>query len=375
MTIRRVGICCSLVFVGLLSIGCGWWGDDESTSTDAQQSKSKQSTQTPSAPARPRGTLKLNLVLGQRFPLLKTIEQTLSQTPSVKSVGDTAPKMTVESRSRLELLLSLQVEQIAEDGRKRFSVRYHRVKYWHDFAGQTVEYDSSNTRSGIPAAAVPMAGLVNNEFGFWLGPDNRVVELVGFDEFLKRCVKNVPIAQRQSVMNRLSGASSDEGLVNFLDDSVGLMPFDVEDKKQVVAKSVAVGDSWSREHRFTRPIPMFETDRCTLSKLTDATAQIDIVGTIAAAPAFYVKQAASSVSIAVRGGHAFGTCKIGRETGLPIDSRMERYFDMTVQLANGEQFDQRKRIVTTVRAFPDQNSQATTSAETSAGRSRATARK
>jgi hypothetical protein len=367
MLYRRLGICCSLLIVASVSAGCGWWGgDEESNTTDAQQSAAKKMPQTPTAPARARGTLKLNLSLGQRFPLLKTVEQTLSQTPRTNSVGGTA-QPTVESRSRLELLLSLQVEQIAEDGRKRFSVRYHRVKYSHDIGGEIVNYDSSNSQNRIPKAAVPLAGLVNNEFGFWLGPDNRVVELVGFDEFLKRCVQDVPIEQRQAVLARLSGSSSDEGLVNFLDDSVGLMPYAVESEDESAARTVSVGDSWSRKHRFTQPIPMFETDRCTLSELTDSTAQIDIVGTIAAAPAHQLRHAAAGVSIAIRGGHAFGTCKTGRETGLPIDSRMERYFDMTVELANGEQFDQRKQIVTTVRAFPDQSGKAALSAKGSTG--------
>jgi hypothetical protein len=58
--------------------------------------------------------------------------------------------------------------------------------------------------------------------------------------------------------------------------------------------------------------------------------------------------------VMVRGGNAFGTCTIDRSTGLPLESKVERYLEMNVRLPNGLAFEQRKRTVTTIQAFPQQ---------------------
>jgi hypothetical protein len=60
------------------------------------------------------------------------------------------------------------------------------------------------------------------------------------------------------------------------------------------------------------------------------------------------------VRVTVKGGRSQGHCTIFRDTGLPKESRVERIVDMTVQMAGGIEFDQQKRTVTTVEAYPPQ---------------------
>src|SRR5581483_3711831 len=63
--------------------------------------------------------LALKLEVGQRFPLVKTVEQRLTQAlPTGMSVG----------HSRLDLQLSLVVEEV-RSRQHRLGVRYHRVRF------------------------------------------------------------------------------------------------------------------------------------------------------------------------------------------------------------------------------------------------------
>ena len=152
------------------------------------------------------GELELKLKVGDRFPLSKRVEQRLTQADG---------QGVSVYRSLTEMLLSLSVEEI-RDGKKLLSVRYHRVRYGHDIAGKKVEYASDSPPQTIPPEALAYAGLHENGFSFWIGPDNRVVELVGFAEFLQRCVRNVPPQHRPAVLAQLEGTHNENDLANFI---------------------------------------------------------------------------------------------------------------------------------------------------------------
>lgn len=298
----------------------------------------------PTAAPRPGSELRLNLRPGERFPLLKTVEQSLVQE---------TPRGPVENRSRLELLLAIHVEEIRDDGRMRLGVQYHRVRYSHDVAGEQAAYDSETVRGPVPLHLRGYHGLARNGFSFWLGPDNRIVELVGFRDFLERCVQDVPVDQRERIVSQLAETSGEDGLANFVDDSIGLLPY--EARAPEAGRTVHVGDGWSREQRFQKPVPVFVANRCTLRALDEDTAEIDILGTIANSTPFVTAGGSGSpLTVTVRGGNAFGTCRIRRETGLPIESHIERFFDMTVTSAGAPPVEQRKRVVTRIRTFPAQ---------------------
>ncbi len=344
MTQRNLGIAGLVLFLLVSLSGCEWG------QTEEQEKLNLTLPSLPSAdkaveplPPTSEEKLDLRLNLGDRFPLQKIVTQTLTQA---------SPDGPVTSHSTLELLLAITVEEIRGD-RKRLAVRYQHVRYRHDVAGQRVEYDSNSPAAPIPLQVQAYHGLVNNGFSFWIGPDNRVVELVGFGDFLKRCVEGVAPAHRQAVQTNLAALSGDEGIANFVDDSIGLLPFRVDGKgRRAVVK---VGDTWTRERQFVQPLPMYESSKYTLKALNDHIAEIDIVGGITCSTTYGPSdQQNKDVRVTVRGGHSFGRCLIDRCTGLPLNSQIERHLDMLVQLSDGVQFEQRKHIVTTIRAFPQQ---------------------
>jgi len=288
--------------------------------------------------------LELNLAVNQRFPMIKTVEQTLSQA-SAAGIS--------HSKSKLELILALTVEEIKADGRKRFKVRYTGVKYSHNIAGEQVQYDSHHSTGPVPPAMQAYQRLVNNGFSFWIGPDNKIVELVGFEEFLQRCLQNTPASQRETVLAKISESSGDDGIANFIDDSIGLLPYNIDENHK--GGAIRVGETWMKTRRLTQPIPMVLKTEYTLRELNDKTATINIAGDIAASKiSSPINQNGKSVQLYIRGGKSFGTCLIDRKTGLPLKSQIDRFLEMTVKLANGKEFEQQKQIVTTIRAFPHQ---------------------
>lgn len=287
--------------------------------------------------------LELNLKVNQRFPMIKTVEQTLSQA-SAAGIS--------HSKSKLELVLALTVEEIRADGRKRFKVFYTRVKYSHNIAGEQVSYDSNRSTGPVPAEVQAYQRLVKNGFSFWIGPDNKIVELVGFDMFLKRCLRNTPPEQLESVMAKISESSGD-GIANFIDDSIGLLPYNIDENHE--GGAIRVGETWTKTRRLTQPIPMVLKTEYTLRELNDKIATINIAGDIAASKINSpMNQNGKSVQLFIRGGKTFGTCLIDRKTGLPLESKIERFLETTVKLESGKEFEQQKKIVTTIQAFPHQ---------------------
>jgi hypothetical protein len=251
------------------------------------------------------------------------------------------------------MLLSLVVEDL-RDGRKLLSVRYHRVRYGHNIAGKKVEYNS-DAPDRVPTEALVYAGLKDNGFSFWIGPDNRVVELVGFSEFLQRCLRDVPPQYRDAVMRQLESTHSEEGLANFVDDGIGLLPYSSDPRHPAVA--VKVGSAWElKPRRSEGPIPMNISTRCVLKNMTDASAEIGLIGNIGGSSTPIVVQDGNrTMRVLVKGGHCAGTCTIDRRTGLPTQSEVNRYLEMSIQLADGSEINQRKEILTSITSFLDQS--------------------
>lgn len=355
MVVCRVG---QLLLVGALTtgfVGCGYlpWGQTAQTDLEDDEFGDLSETDADSddplkdltdASSDSASDLALKLEVGQRFPLYKTVEQRVTQAlPSGVSVG----------HSRLDLQLSLVVEEVRRQQR-RLSVRYHRVRFSQDLGGQPVEYTSDLPMSSIPPAALPYAGLKDNGFSFWLGADNQVVELVGFMDFLQRCVQHVPFDQRPAVLMQLRSMRPEDGLANFVDDSIGLLPNPASPQQQ--GQTLRVGSSWDLPARGASTLGSpslgaVAATRCLLKDLNDSTAEIALVGSIG--PSSYSDDL-HRVRLTVRGGQCSGSCTVDRATGMPTRSRVERTLDMTAQLPDGTEIPQRKEVVTTITAFLDQ---------------------
>lgn len=282
--------------------------------------------------------LELRLQPGDRFPLIKTVEQTLVQK------SETAP---LTARTRLELTLALSVDAVEADS-ILFSVRYSRVAYSHDLGGQRLEFDSERHQAAVPQDAIPYAGMVDNGFSFRIGRDNRIQELIGYQAFLERCVEQIPADRRETLLTEIGQRFGDDGVANFIDDTIGLLPYN-SDVDPDQATSVLPGDVWTRERRMMQPVPVHLVSTYRLTELNADTAEIDITGRIAAGAGIETQTG----GLTIRGGHAVGHCTVDRDTGLPLELSVTQLMALAVTTPTGETIDQEKQVVTTIRTFPE----------------------
>ena len=290
-------------------------------------------------PSLEESELRFTLTVGDRFPLQKTIEQKLQQQ---------SPAGLVTSKSKLVLMFAITVEE-EDEGRRKLSVRYQRIQYSHDLLGETLDYDSLSPPQHVPDSLQMYHGLSQNGFAFWIGADNRIIEVEQFNEFLKRCVRHAPAARQPELLRRIVATQEDEGFANFVDDSIGLLPYNAAASGS--ATSVRLGQQWERKKNLTRPLPMEIHTTYELTDLSSELAQVGIVGTINPATTS-VTQAQSTQQITLQDGRVLGSCTIDRATGIPLHSRVERQFVMTVEAADQVPYQQFKTIVTSIDAFP-----------------------
>ena len=318
-------------------------GDDPFLNGGAGQIKPTAVASVPGSAELQEGDLSFSLKVGDRFPLLKTIEQTLVQQSSVGPVT---------SRSNLTLMFAITVDD--EDvGRRKLGVRYQRVKYRQEILGEVVEYDSQTNPEYVPDRLQVYHGLAGNSFSFWIGADNRIIEVIAFDDFLKRCVRHAPPHRRQELLTQIVATQEDEGFANFVDESIGLLPYDSQATGRETA--VQINQQWEKTRTIMRPLPMEMRTGYTLSSLTRDRAGIMILGTIEPIQASKlgpIQQASARQSISLKKGEITGSCMIDRASGLPLTSRVQRQMDMTVEVPGQRPFEQRKTIVTTIESFP-----------------------
>ncbi len=326
--------------------GCGWLGgDSDATADDESQPVETVEVDAPLRPDEPEQTLKFDVPVGTRFPLVKSVEQTLRQA---------TPEGMVESRSRLRLQMVITVDQVHDDGGKTLSVRYHRVGYDHDIAGERLSYDSAVPPAGELAPSLQAYhGLVGNGFSFVIGPDNVFREVHDFRGFLAKCLREVPAHRRDSVLAELEAKYGEEGIANFIDDSLGILPYDVArpGRESVVREN----QTWNKKWKSARPVPMLTDVEYKLLHLGEEVAEVLVHGQITQSSTFGPSGQPSDLAlVVVDGGSIDGHCSIRRDTGLPVRSRIRRSFKMVVRMPDGRAFDQFKDVVTTIETFQEQ---------------------
>ncbi len=334
-SVRWLLICGGLALAGLQS-GCS----KAKTATETANAAAEASLATTKAPPMEAPNLALRLNIGDKFPLKKTVTTTLVQP------GENGME---RSKAQKEFLLTLTVEDMPQEGaragQKQMGVQFHSVQFSRELNGKKLEYDSRQARDPIPLAVQPYHGLVGNRFSFWLGRDNQIEGIVDFDKFVERCLKHVPKERFEEVWNNLATQTGADGIANFVDDSIGLLP----------KAKVTVGESWTVTRRTQQPIPMVCKTRYTLQQMDEQQAEVSILGEIlpgAILPSALSGAAQKSLSMSIQGGKATGSCTIDLRTGLPIHSQVEQYVDMHVKLKDGDEFVQHKHTITTIRAFP-----------------------
>ena len=313
--------------------------DSESSSTIARESD-QPADRASAVSKKVRGErLELRLQKGDRFPLMKTVEQSLVQQSKV------SPAV---AHTKLELMLAITVEEVASDA-VLLGVQYSRVAYEHDVNGQRLSYDSGSHQGAVPWDAVPYAGMIGNGFSFWLGRDNSIRELVGYQDFLERCVAAVPLERRQTLLSEISNRFGDDGVANFIDDSIGLLPYDTTVDADAATR-VLRGDIWKRERRLMQPVPVYLTSTYRLTDINRETAEIEITGRVASGESV---SGSEHGRLRITGGHSLGRCIVDRATGLPLEMNLTRYITMILTTSDNQEVTQEKQIVTTIRSFPE----------------------
>ncbi len=289
-------------------------------------------------------TPETGLKIGDRFPFAKTVEHRLTQTDKEGSQV---------SASRAEILMSLGVDNVLADGRKQISVRYHRIRYEQNIRGKRIAYSSDQPAEQVPQEAILYSGLVNNGFSFWIGPNNKVIEVVEFNDFLQRCLRNVPPQHQQDLQRQLVSTKREGYIASFIDDSIGMLP----NESNVTPPDVAfeTGAVWELEPQTCEtPIPMVTNTRCVLKERSTDSAEILLTGRISATPnQFTIHDSEGDFKVHVKGGHSSGVCRIDRRTGFPTDSRIQRAVEFVMELPDGQRVQQTKETISTLSTTVD----------------------
>jgi len=171
-------------------------------------------------------------------------------------------------------------------------------------------------------------------------------------------VQQVPADRRQQLLTALAARFGDEGVANFVDDTIGLLPYNASvDAAQ--ATQVAAGDVWFHERHMTSPVPLNMKSTCRLLSIDGRTAEIDITGRISQETVGVVGQN----QVQLRDGRSMGSCVIDQSTGLPVKSNLSSYLNMLVTTADGQTVEQDKRVETTIQTFPNSRDSVLTSAQ------------
>ncbi len=287
---------------------------------------------------------------GEQFPLMRTVSQSLTQ---LTSTGE------VTSSTQLEWNILLSVDETRDDGRLLMGVRFERVRYFRDIIGDRFVYDSHSPPAQIPAEVQPYHALIGHGFSYWIGPQNHVLELVGFKDFLQRVLWHVSPQTRSAMASRYEELSPEAAVAEFLDESIGLLhetPANPTFQPAEGEKNLRLqhGTSWTNTRRTENPACEIST-RYTVAAVQEHSATIEMLGTInpGALVSEVVKGPATGTGdLTIRRGHLFGRCRIERSTGLPEESQSEQRLELTARLPNGEEVRQTKTVTKTLRRGP-----------------------
>ena len=332
------------VFSSLAMMGCNQSVEDTGDIVDELWlSGGDEELQSADAPSSIESSARLGIQLkkGDKFPLQKTVEKTLTLHTL---------QGEIVNHEQVKLFMSVTVDEIRGQN-KKFLVRYNQVQFTSNANGQNIVYDSQQPPYPIPDAVLAYHGMVNNGFSFWVGPDNKITDIVDFDIFMQRCLAGVPKHKADLISDTLAQYSGQDGIANFVDDTIGLLPYDSTSEDGRV--NVQQGESWTKPRHYTDPVPMTLKNKYTVKSINDTSAEIVIEGDVVPSAAV-TNSGPNSASIQVNDGYLLGACTIDLKTGLPLESHIDHLLNMTVQVG-GHQFKQEKRVVTSIRMFPQQN--------------------
>lgn len=282
--------------------------EEKSVSDSGERSALPQSDTTASLDA--------DAIVGKTISLKKTVHQTMAQS-SVDGL--------TTSQSRLDEWFDVTVTSNTPEERV-FRVRYRWLRYWHQVPGETVTFDSSNTGQEVPAVVAPLVSLAKSGFTFHTDPGGVVTKVTGAPPGLFPSLPDPTVS------------------LGFVQDRIGFMSLDLR---------TATGGSrdglWMQNRHVPQPVAMNINTRFTLKTQDAMTLSLEVLGTMSSLKSSQpIRLAGASADVTFKGGHALGQLVIDRLTGLPLTAKWNRYLDLQVRCAGGEEFEQRKHEVVTI---------------------------
>jgi hypothetical protein len=352
--LRFVAACalCALV------AGCGWWNElTRDESEEAELTESEAVAQSPDASAASPTPVSLPKLAIPSVPGTRPAEGREPQL-FVKTVNEHLRQRTLDGwldgRTELELTMAITQEEprptgssAAWDGPVRYRCEYQRIRMKQELPNQSaLVYDSAVTPAVVPPSAAAYHGLKGNGFQFWLSRDRRLLEVVGFEPFLDRCLQPVSAEHREAIRSQMAAGSPHEAIAFFVDDSIGLIP----------PEGARPGDRWERSRRIAQPVEILAAMQYTLQQMTPDRVGVEFTGKLTAPggsdPANLTVPVEAKLT--ARDGRLSGGYQLDRQTGLPISARTEQSIDLKVRLADGTEFEQFKTTLATLNARPRQ---------------------
>lgn len=154
-----------------------------------------------------------------------------------------------------------EVLGIESNGTILMGFRCDSVTYRQESQGGVISYNSADTVSEVPDAAIGYSAIYGTSFTFTIRPDGRVVALQGTD------------SMRSGVIERL--ANDGEPLTGFLERTIMGVLSDSSLRESIEGifawypdHPVGVGDSWKRREVLSQNIPMDLDNEYELTSIT-----------------------------------------------------------------------------------------------------------
>ena len=273
------------------------------------------------APA-PNGSPAMSVRQGDRVPLRRTVDTSLSQSRPDGSAD--------VHRTRTAVDMTLTAAESSQV-RVRWNVRFDAVRVSRNFDGREFEFRTGELlqASADPEVAVYEA-MVGRGFGFTLDASNRLVGLEGFEAFVADCLGEVLAGGQPSAEPR-------QAVAEFVSSAVGLVEFEDLD----------VGRTFAAAHSVATPSPVRWTEEFRVDDVTPTTIRVSGGGRVSE-----TASAAGEVSVRVVGGDVRSTAEVFRDSGLPQSAERTETLHMLVTTREGAAFPQTKVTTERVEAFP-----------------------
>lgn len=277
----------------------------------------------------------IQLSVGDQFPFVKTIRQTVVQTSTNRA---SMQQTLLNAETQLQLTMNVSVQNQSATGFV-CDVRYLRVQYYQNIDGQQQNYDSAVTQAGpVPSGLESYAGMVGNGFRFSLSGQNRIEGTEGLSTFLDQCVAAAPFDQRVSAKAALEQRFQSGAVPELLDESMGLLPYGPSRPQQ--------GDIWMTNRNLQQQSSMALQTTCRLVSVTGTTAEVGLTGRFESSPA--------DASLRISDGRTMGTCIVDLASGMPVHCHRSTYLKVASEQPT-ELIEITKRIEST---FTSQNESA-----------------